>query len=220
MTGKKLDECTVVFNGSGASAIACTRLILELRRARPRARPGDVILCDSKGIVHRDRTDLNAYKAELAQRTNTRQAHGRRSRDAMRGADIFIGLSQANLVDADMVRTMRQHPIIFAMANPIPEIMPDAARAAGAVVVGTGRSDFPNQINNVLAFPGVFRGALDAGAIVINDAMKIARRRRARRLRHRAHARAHPPRSARQARWRTASARPWRSAAARTGVCR
>jgi malate dehydrogenase (oxaloacetate-decarboxylating) len=170
---KRLDECTIVFNGSGASAIACARLIQsygELGRA-PRA--GDIILCDSKGIVHRGRTDLNPYKRELAARTNKEQRTGNLT-DAMRGADIFIGLSQGNLVTTEMVRSMRPHPIILAMANPTPEIMPDAAHDGGAVVVGTGRSDFPNQINNVLAFPGVFRGALDAQARVVNEEMKIA----------------------------------------------
>ena len=123
--------------------------------------------------MHRGRTDLNPYKRELADRTNKHRRTGSLA-DALRGADIFIGLSQGNLVTQEMVRSMRPHPIILAMANPIPEIMPDAARDAGAAVIGTGRSDFPNQINNVLAFPGVFRGALDAQARVINEEMKIA----------------------------------------------
>jgi malate dehydrogenase (oxaloacetate-decarboxylating) len=173
VAGKTLDQCTIVFNGSGASAIACARLILSYGDLGRAPKPGDLILCDSKGIVHRERTDLNAHKRELAERTN----HGGRRgglADALRDADIFIGLSQGNLVSEAMVRSMRAHPIILAMANPIPEIMPDAAREAGAAVVGTGRSDFPNQINNVLAFPGVFRGALDAHARVVNEPMKIA----------------------------------------------
>ena len=123
--------------------------------------------------MHRGRTDLNPYKRELAERSNKRQRTGSLA-DALRDADIFIGLSQGNLVTQDMVRSMRPQPIILAMANPTPEIMPDAARDAGAVVVGTGRSDFPNQINNVLAFPGVFRGALDAKARVVNEQMKVA----------------------------------------------
>ena len=173
VTGKHLNELTVVFNGSGAAALACTRLLVECGRKRMCLPVKDVILCDSKGIIHRGRTDLNAHKAELAHSTNVRQLTGN-LRDAMRGADVFIGLSQANLVDRDMIRSMAPHPIAFAMANPIPEIMPDEARAAGAIVVGSGRSDFPNQINNVLAFPGVFRGALDADATVITDTMKIA----------------------------------------------
>jgi malate dehydrogenase (oxaloacetate-decarboxylating) len=173
VAGKRLDECTIVFNGSGASAIACARLILSYGELGRAPRPSDIILCDSKGIVHRGRTDLNPYKRELGAQTNLGNRTGSLA-DALRGADIFIGLSQGNLVTAEMVRGMRPHPIILAMANPIPEIMPDAARDAGAAVVGTGRSDFPNQINNVLAFPGVFRGALDAQARVVNQDMKIA----------------------------------------------
>jgi malate dehydrogenase (oxaloacetate-decarboxylating) len=173
VAGKRLDECTIVFNGSGASAIACARLILSYGELGRAPRPSDIILCDSKGIVHRGRTDLNPYKRELGAQTNLGNRTGSLA-DALRGADIFIGLSQGNLVTAEMVRSMRPHPIILAMANPIPEIMPDAARDAGAAVVGTGRSDFPNQINNVLAFPGVFRGALDAQARVVNQDMKIA----------------------------------------------
>ncbi len=172
VTGKRLDELTVVFNGSGAAALACTRLLIECGAQRLCPAVKDVILCDSKGIIHRGRTDLNPHKAELAQRTNVRQLTGG-LRDALRGADVFIGLSQAKLVDGDMVRSMAPRPIVFAMANPIPEIMPSDARTAGAVVVGSGRSDFPNQINNVLAFPGIFRGALDAGATSINNLMKI-----------------------------------------------
>ncbi len=173
VAGKDLGDCTIVFNGSGASAIACAKLILSAGEKGRHSRAGNVILCDSKGIVHRDRKDLNPYKAQLAEMTN----HGNMSgslADALRGADVFIGLSVANLLTQDMVRSMKKHPIILAMANPTPEIMPDLAHAAGAAVVGTGRSDFPNQINNVLAFPGTFRGALDSGARVINDEMKLA----------------------------------------------
>jgi len=135
--------------------------------------PGDILLCDSKGIVHRDRTDLNPYKQQMLEWTNLSNRSGSLA-DALKGADVFIGLSQAGLVSPEMVQSMNRHPIVFAMANPVPEIMPDLAHAAGAVVVGTGRSDFPNQINNVLAFPGVFRGALDARATVINEEMKVA----------------------------------------------
>ena len=170
---KKLDECTIVFNGSGASAIACARLILSYGTLGRAPLPGDILMCDSKGIVHRGRTDLNPPKLDIADRTNRHSRTGGLA-EALRGADVFIGLSQGNLVTEDMVRSMRPHPIVLAMANPIPEIMPDAARAAGAAVIGTGRSDFPNQINNVLAFPGVFRGALDAGARMVNEDMKIA----------------------------------------------
>jgi malate dehydrogenase (oxaloacetate-decarboxylating) len=173
VTGKNLADCTIVFNGAGASAIACARLILRCgdRGSCPPA--GDIVLCDSHGIVHRDRTDLNPHKRELAERGNRQGRRGGLA-EALAGADIFIGLSQPDLVSQGMIRSMRPHPIVLAMANPIPEIMPDAARDAGAAVVGTGRSDFPNQINNVLAFPGVFRGALDARATVINDEMKLA----------------------------------------------
>ena len=170
---KKLDECTIVFNGSGASAIACARLILSYGTLGRAPLPGDILMCDSKGIVHRGRIDLNPPKRDIADRTNRHSRTGGLA-EALRGADVFIGLSQGNLVTQDMVRSMQPHPIVLAMANPIPEIMPDAARAAGAAVIGTGRSDFPNQINNVLAFPGVFRGALDAGARMVNEDMKIA----------------------------------------------
>jgi malate dehydrogenase (oxaloacetate-decarboxylating) len=173
VTRKDFSACTVVFSGSGAAAIACARLILSCGTSGLLPKVGDIILCDSKGIVHRDRSDLNPTKRELAQQTNRSGRTGGLA-DALRGADVFIGLSQPNLVTPAMVRTMNPHPIVFAMANPLPEIMPDAAREGGAVVVGTGRSDFPNQINNVLAFPGVFRGALDASATVINAEMKVA----------------------------------------------
>lgn len=173
VTRKNLANCTIVFSGSGASAIACTKLIRSFAHLGVLPMPGDVLLCDSKGLLHRGRSDLNPYKLELLQWINRDDRSGGLA-EALRGADVFIGLSQAGLVTPEMVRSMNAHPIIFAMANPVPEIMPDLARAAGAVVVGTGRSDFPNQINNVLAFPGVFRGALDAKASVINEEMKVA----------------------------------------------
>ena len=173
VTRKDFAACTVVFSGSGAAAIACARLILSCGSSGLLPPVGDILLCDSKGIVHRDRTDLNAAKRELAEQTNRMGRKGGLA-EALPGADVFIGLSQPNLMTPAMVRSMNQHPIVLAMANPVPEIMPDAARAGGAVVVGTGRSDYPNQINNVLAFPGVFRGALDAGATTINAEMKVA----------------------------------------------
>ncbi len=173
VAGKKLSDCKVVFNGSGASAIACAKLILGPGASGGTSNVGNIILCDSKGIVHKGRKDLNPYKQQLAEVTNHEGLSGGLA-DAMRGADVFIGLSLADLVTQDMVRSMTKHPIILAMANPTPEIMPHLAHEAGAAVVGTGRSDFPNQINNVLAFPGTFRGALDAGARVINDEMKLA----------------------------------------------
>jgi len=173
VTGKNLAACRIVFSGSGASAIACARLIRNCGSRGLVPMVHDIILCDSKGIVHRHRNDLNPHKRELAELTNRDGRTGGLT-EALRGADVFIGLSQPNLVTAAMVKSMGENPIVFAMANPVPEIMPDVARDAGAVVVGTGRSDFPNQINNVLAFPGVFRGALDCAATVINDEMKVA----------------------------------------------
>ena len=172
VTGKDLGACRVVFNGSGASALGCARLLLSASERGLLPAPADVVMCDSKGILHRDRTDLNVHKREIAERTNGTNLRGLLP-EAMKGADVFLGLSQGNLVSDAMVRSMRPDAIVFAMANPTPEIMPDVARAAGAAIVGSGRSDLPNQINNVLAFPGVFRGALDAGARTITLEMKI-----------------------------------------------
>jgi malate dehydrogenase (oxaloacetate-decarboxylating) len=134
---------------------------------------GDIILCDSKGIIHKGREDLNPAKKKLAGLTNREQIPGRLS-DAMKGADVFIGFSVGGLVTQDMVHSMSSDAIVFPLANPIPEIMPDKAIHAGARIVGTGRSDFPNQVNNVLGFPGVFRGALDVRASDINKEMKLA----------------------------------------------
>jgi malate dehydrogenase (oxaloacetate-decarboxylating) len=173
VTRKNLSESTIVFSGSGASAIACAKLIQSFGDLGHMQPAGDILLCDSKGIVHLGRNDLNDHKRALAATTNKQGRTGSLA-DALRGADVFIGLSQANIVTQEMVRSMNRDPILFAMATPVPEIMPHDARAAGAVVIATGRSDFLNQINNVLAFPGVFRGALDAGAKVINEEMKIA----------------------------------------------
>jgi len=173
VTGKDLGKCRVVFSGCGASAIACARLIHSCGETGQLPLVHDIILCDSKGIVHKGRTDLNSHKLSLTKVTNRDNRSGDLG-DALRGADVFIGLSQPGIVTGEMIASMNKHPIVFAMANPIPEIMPELARDAGAVVVGTGRSDFPNQINNVLAFPGVFRGALDANAAVINLEMKLA----------------------------------------------
>ncbi|MEO7113463.1 MAG: NADP-dependent malic enzyme [Polyangiaceae bacterium] len=172
VTKKDLAHCKVVFNGSGASALACARLLLTSGERGLLPKLGDLILCDSKGIVHAGRTDLNAHKRELAEKGNRENKTGTLA-DAMKGADVFIGLSSGNLVTQDMIRSMNKDPIVFPMANPTPEIMPDLAIEAGAAIVGTGRSDFPNQINNVLAFPGIFRGALDAGATRIHDDMKL-----------------------------------------------
>ena len=164
---KQLQAVKVVISGAGAAGIAVTRLLLS-RGVR------DIILVDRVGTIYEDRVDgMNDEKECIAKLTNPRRVAGSLA-DAMHGADVFIGVSAPGLVTPDMVRSMASHAIVFAMANPTPEIMPDLAKEAGAFVVATGRSDFPNQINNVLAFPGIFRGALDACAREINEAMKIA----------------------------------------------
>ena len=155
----------VVISGSGAAGTAIAKMLVEYG-------VGDVIVCDSVGAVHAGRPDLNASKKELALITNTKGVAGSLA-DAMVGADVFIGVSAPNIVTGDMVKSMAARPIVFGLANPVPEIMPDAAHAAGAFVVATGRSDFPNQINNVLAFPGIFRGALDNKVRQITDAMLV-----------------------------------------------
>ena len=166
LTGRKLSDLKLVVNGAGAAAIAVTKLLFLLGIK-------DVIMCNSKGIICEGDERLNSEQAYMATITNRQHLTGKLA-DAVKGADVFFGLSAPNVLTADMVRTMNPNPMIFAMANPTPEIMPDEAKAAGAAVVGTGRSDFPNQINNVLAFPGIFRGALDVRASEINDEMKIA----------------------------------------------
>ena len=153
-------------NGAGAAAISITRLLLS-------AGAKDITLCDRKGAIHEGRDGLNWIKAEMAQITNPANRSGSLA-EMLVGADVFIGVSAPGMVTTDMVQTMNRDAIVFACANPTPEIFPDDAKAGGAAVVSTGRSDFPNQINNVLAFPGIFRGALDARASDINDAMKIA----------------------------------------------
>jgi len=166
LTGKDIKEISVVVNGSGAAGIAVTKLLMSMGLKK-------VILCDRKGAIYEGREDLNAEKAEMAKISNLEKKKGS-LKDVLVGADVFIGLSAPGMVTKEMVKSMAKDPIIFAMANPIPEIMPDEAKEAGASVVGTGRSDFANQINNVLAFPGIFRGALDVRASDINDEMKIA----------------------------------------------
>jgi malate dehydrogenase (oxaloacetate-decarboxylating) len=166
LTGKKMEEISVVTNGAGAAGIAVIRLLIALGLK-------DVVLCDRQGAIYQGRSHLHAEKAEMATITNQKRKKGTLA-DVLHGADVFIGVSVPHCVSAEMVRSMNPQPIIFAMSNPIPEIFPDEAKAAGAAVVGTGRSDFPNQINNVLAFPGIFRGALDVRAKDITDAMKIA----------------------------------------------
>ena len=163
---KTLKDIKIVVNGAGAAGMAITNLLMNMGA-------GDVILCDSKGAIYQGRAEgMNPYKEEIAQRTNKEGA--KTLAEALQGADAFIGVSVGGALTQDMVRTMAQDAIVMAMANPVPEIYPDEAKAAGAKVVGTGRSDFPNQINNVLAFPGIFRGALDVRARDINEEMKIA----------------------------------------------
>jgi malate dehydrogenase (oxaloacetate-decarboxylating) len=163
---KGIDEIEVVVNGSGAAGIAVTRLLMSMGLKK-------VILCDTKGAIWAGRDNLNPDKAEMAKISNLHMKKGTLV-DVIKGADVFIGLSVPKMLTPEMVLTMARDPIIFAMANPTPEIMPDEAKAAGAFLMATGRSDFPNQINNVLAFPGIFRGALDVRASDINDSMKIA----------------------------------------------
>ena len=166
LTGKKLGEIQVVTSGAGAAGIAIIRLLIALGLK-------NVIMCDRKGAIYEGRTGLNPVKAEMASLTNHEKRRGTLA-DVLKGADVFIGVSGPNCVTPEMVKSMAHDPILFPMANPVPEIMPYDAVKAGAAVVGTGRSDFPNQINNVLAFPGIFRGALDVRASDINDEMKIA----------------------------------------------
>ena len=163
---KDLKDCTAVFSGAGAAGIAIAKLLLSQGI-------GNVLMCNSKGIICEGDARLNPAQAEIARITNKQKQTGTLA-DAMKGADIFIGVSAPGIVTEDMVRSMNQDPIVLPMANPVPEIMPNLAKKAGAAVVGTGRSDFPNQINNVLAFPGIFRGALDCRASDINEEMKIA----------------------------------------------
>ena len=164
VTGKKMGEMTIVINGAGAAGIAIGELMLHMGF-------GEVILCDSKGIVCEGDPRLNAAKAEMAKVTNRKHLTGTLA-DALKGADAFVGVSAANVVSREMVASMN-NGIVFAMANPVPEIMPDEAKAGGAAVVGTGRSDFPNQINTVLVFPGIFKGALAAHAPQITEEMEI-----------------------------------------------
>jgi malate dehydrogenase (oxaloacetate-decarboxylating) len=167
ITGKQLEDLKVVINGVGAAGVAIGKIVL-------RAGAGDLIMCDSRGIIYSGRTEgMNPAKEEMAGLTNKDNKKGSLA-DALAGADVFIGVSSANLVSADMIKGMNSDPIVFALANPVPEIDPDVAKEAGARIVGTGRSDYPNQINNVLAFPGVFRGALDVRATDINEEMRLA----------------------------------------------
>ena len=166
LTGKKLSDARIVVNGAGAAAISISKLLIS-------AGAEDITLVDRRGAIYEGRENLNPVKTEMARITNRGKRAGALA-DVIKGADVFIGVSAPGVLSTDMVRTMNKDAIIFACANPTPEIFPDDAKAGGAAVVATGRSDFPNQINNVLAFPGIFRGALDARASDINDTMLIA----------------------------------------------
>ncbi|MDQ0243196.1 malate dehydrogenase (oxaloacetate-decarboxylating) [Bacillus fengqiuensis] len=167
LVDKKIEDIRVVANGAGAAGVAIVKLLLHMGVK-------DVILCDTKGIIYEGRpVGMNPFKEEMARITNKEQKQGTLA-DALKGSDVFVGVSAAGAITKEMVRSMNDEPIIFAMANPVPEIMPQDAKEAGALVVGTGRSDFPNQVNNVLAFPGIFRGALDVQASEINEDMKLA----------------------------------------------
>ncbi len=166
VVGKKKEDCKVVVNGAGSAGVAITKLLLRYGFT-------NVIMCDKVGIVSKDTEGLNWMQQKMTEVTNPDNLTGSLA-DALKGADIFVGVSAPNIVSPEMVASMNRDSILFAMANPVPEIMPDVARAAGARVVGTGRSDFPNQVNNVVAFPGIFKGALEGRATQITEEMKLA----------------------------------------------
>ena len=166
VTGKKKEDCRVVINGAGSAGIAIAKLLLTYGFSH-------IIICDSKGIISRSAENLSPVKEEIAQVTNPEDLKGTLA-DALKGADISIGVSAPGVVTGEMVSSMNKDAILFALSNPVPEIMPDLAKAAGAKVVGTGRSDFPNQVNNVVAFPGIFKGALEGRASQITEEMKLA----------------------------------------------
>lgn len=166
VTGKVKEDCKVVVNGAGSAGIAITKLLLTYGFEH-------VTMCDRHGIIHKAYPDLNWMQQKMTEVTNLENKTGTLA-DALKGADIFVGVSAPNIVSPEMVASMNKDAILFAMANPVPEIMPDVAKAAGAKVVGTGRSDFPNQINNVIAFPGIFKGALEGRATQITEEMKLA----------------------------------------------
>lgn len=206
LVGKKMEDLKVVINGAGAAGIAIARLLKAVDNPdSPLATPvKDIVMCDSKGIIHAGRDNLNYAKKEVLEFTNAENKSGS-LKDALVGADVFIGVSMPNLMDRHDVATMAKDSIIFAMANPVPEIMPDEAKAGGAVIVGTGRSDLPNQINNVLGFPGIFRGALDARAPRITPNMKLAAARAiADHLREPTYDQVIPPTLDEQVAWRVA----------------
>ena len=166
VAGKKKEDCRVVVNGAGSAGVAITKLLLTYGFK-------DVTMCDISGILGKGSQNLNWMQQKMVEVTNPEQKTGTLA-DALKGADIFVGVSAPNIVTQDMVASMNKDAILFAMANPVPEIMPDIAKAAGAKVVGTGRSDFPNQVNNVVAFPGIFKGALEGRATAITEEMKLA----------------------------------------------
>lgn len=166
LTKKKKEECRVVVNGAGSAGVAITKLLLKYGFK-------NVIMCDKMGIISKDYPNLNWMQEKMAEVTNLGGENGTLA-DALKNADIFVGVSAPNIVTPEMVKSMNKDAIIFAMANPVPEIMPDVAKAAGARIVGTGRSDFPNQVNNVIAFPGIFKGALEGRAKQITEEMKLA----------------------------------------------
>ncbi len=166
ITGKKKENCRVVVNGAGSAGIAITKLLLSYGFEQ-------IIMCDRHGIIGKDYPDLNWMQKEMTACTNLENASGTLA-DALKGADIFVGVSAPNIVTPQMAASMNKDSILFAMANPVPEIMPDAAKAAGVRIIGTGRSDFPNQVNNVAAFPGIFKGALESRARQITEEMKLA----------------------------------------------
>lgn len=166
VVNKKKEDCKVVINGAGSAGVAITKLLLTYGFSH-------IILCDRSGIISRNRDGLNWMKQQMAEMTNPDNQTGGLA-DALKGADIFVGVSAPGILSSEMVASMNKDSIIFALANPVPEIMPDAAKAAGARIVGTGRSDFPNQVNNVVAFPGIFKGALEGHAPQITEEMKLA----------------------------------------------
>ncbi|MDE6387942.1 MAG: NADP-dependent malic enzyme [Lachnospiraceae bacterium] len=166
VVGKQKENCKVVVNGAGSAGVAITKLLLNYGLT-------NIIMCDKVGIIGKNTEGLNYMQKKMSEATNPNNESGSLA-DALKGADIFVGVSAPNIVTPDMVSSMNSDSILFAMANPVPEIMPDIAKAAGARVVGTGRSDFPNQVNNVVAFPGIFKGALEGRAVQITEEMKLA----------------------------------------------
>ena len=172
LAGKNFQDLKVVINGAGAAGLATAKMLLDFQNTKfPAVK--ELILCDTKGIIHSNRDDLNFYKKEILQKSNLNNQSGSLN-DALKDADVFIGLSVAGALEADVIKTMAEKPIIFALANPVPEIYPDQAKAAGAFITATGRSDFPNQINNALVFPGIFNGVISNGGDKISAEIKYA----------------------------------------------